>query len=103
MKEVVVFVKNLTSGGAEKQSVLLAKILANDCKVHYVIFNGKKIHNKYLDLLKEDPRVKIKIFDGNYVLLFLCHGAILKRKSHRCDIFIFNHGKSFSCYNWKNS
>ena len=41
MKEVVVFVKNLTSGGAEKQSVLLAKILANGCKVHYVIFNGK--------------------------------------------------------------
>lgn len=88
MKEVVVFVKNLTSGGAEKQSVLLAKILANDCKVHYVIFNGKKIHDKYLDLLKEDPRVKIKVFDGNYVLRFFAMVQYLK-ENHIDVIFSY--------------
>ena len=80
MKEVVVFVKNLTSGGAEKQSVLLAKILANDCKVHYVIFNGKKIHDKYLDLLKEDSRVKIKVFEGNFLHRFFAMVQYLKDK-----------------------
>ena len=40
------FVKNLTSGGAEKQAVLLAKALAGEYNMHYVIFNGSKVHQK---------------------------------------------------------
>ena len=47
-KNIAVFVKNLTSGGAEKQAVLLAKALAGDYEIHYVIFNGRKVHEKYL-------------------------------------------------------
>lgn len=39
-KVIVIVVKNLTSGGAEKQSVLLAKALAGNYKVHYVILNA---------------------------------------------------------------
>lgn len=78
MKEVVVFVKNLTSGGAEKQSVLLAKVLAGYCKVHYVVFNGRKIHGKYLDMLKEESRIKIKVLDGNFVQRFMAMKSYLK-------------------------
>lgn len=66
MKSIAIFVKNLTSGGAEKQSVLLAKALSCDYDVHYIIFNGEKIHQKYLDLLKQDTRIHVKYFVGNH-------------------------------------
>ena len=51
-KNIAVFVKNLTSGGAEKQAVLLAKVLQYDYDMHFVIFNGDKMHRKYLDMLE---------------------------------------------------
>lgn len=44
MENIAIFVKNLTSGGAEKQSVLLAKALSGYYQIHYIIFNGNKIH-----------------------------------------------------------
>lgn len=65
-KNIAVFVKNLTSGGAEKQAVLLAKSLAGDYEMHYVIFNGNKVHKKYLDLLCEDKRIHITSFHGSH-------------------------------------
>ena len=37
MKSIGIFVKNLTSGGAEKQAVLLAKTLSGDFDVHFII------------------------------------------------------------------
>ena len=46
-KCIAVFVKNLTSGGAEKQAVLLAKALSGDYVVHFIILNGDKLHKKY--------------------------------------------------------
>lgn len=67
MKDIAIFVKNLTSGGAEKQSVLLAKALSGYYQIHYIIFNGNKIHPKYMDLLKEDPRIQIQSFIGGHL------------------------------------
>lgn len=67
MKDIAIFVKNLTSGGAEKQSVLLAKALSGYYQIHYIIFNGDKIHQKYMDLLKEDPRIQIQSFIGGHL------------------------------------
>lgn len=67
MKDIAIFVKNLTSGGAEKQSVLLAKALSGYYQIHYIIFNGSKIHQKYMDLLKEDPRIQIQSFIGGHL------------------------------------
>lgn len=69
-KNIAVFVKNLTSGGAEKQSVLLAKALSGDYNVHYVVFNNRKIHTKYLDLLNEDKRIHVSSFKGNLINRF---------------------------------
>ena len=63
-KNIAVFVKNLTSGGAEKQAVLLAKALQYDYDMHFVIFNGDKMHRKYLDMLENAERIKIKTFHG---------------------------------------
>ena len=69
-KSIAVFVKNLTSGGAEKQAVLLAKALAGDYEMHYVIFNGCKVHEKYLDILHEDKRVHVVSFMGGHYSRF---------------------------------
>jgi glycosyltransferase involved in cell wall biosynthesis len=66
MRRVAVFVKNLSIGGAEKQSVLLAKALTTDCEVHYIIFNGSKTHDKYITLLNENQNVKVVAFKGGH-------------------------------------
>lgn len=65
MQNIAIFVKNLTSGGAEKQSILLAKALCYHYQIHYIIFNGNKVHQKYMDLLKEEPRIQIQSFIGS--------------------------------------
>lgn len=67
-KRIAVFVKNLTSGGAEKQAVLLAKSLANEMNVFFVVFNGKKVHTKYLQMM-----------EGTNVSVIQFHGGHLKR------------------------
>lgn len=69
-KCIAIFVKNLTSGGAEKQAVLLAKALAGDYEVHFIILNGDKLHHKYLDLLREDKRVNVAMFHGGHLSRF---------------------------------
>lgn len=63
-QSIAVFVKNLTSGGAEKQSVLLAKALTERYNVHYIILNGKHIHQKYLDMLNVDGYIQVVTFQG---------------------------------------
>lgn len=70
MKNIVVFVKNLESGGAEKQSVLLAKSLSANYNIHYLIFNDKYIEQKYIYLLKEDEKIIINFFSGNIIIRF---------------------------------
>lgn len=70
MKIIGIFVKNLTSGGAEKQAVLLARVLASDVKVHFIVFNGVKVHEKYLIRLKEDNRISVCLLKGGRVSKF---------------------------------
>lgn len=69
-RKIAILVKNLSSGGAEKQSVLLAKNLATDFQVHYIIFDARIIHQKYIDMLNEDKNISIAIFHGNTVRRF---------------------------------
>ena len=68
---IAIFVKNLTSGGAEKQSVLLAKELSKFYNVHYLIFNREKIHEKYINSLKETNSIIIKSFEGFWIKRFV--------------------------------
>lgn len=77
-RKIAVFVKNLTSGGAEKQAVLLAKALAGDYEMHYIIFNGEKVHQKYLDMLHADERVHVVSFRGGHVSRFRQFVSYLK-------------------------
>lgn len=70
MNKIAVFVKNLSSGGAEKQSVLLAKNLATDFQVHYIIFDASIVHQKYIDMLNENEKISIVMFHGNIIRRF---------------------------------
>ena len=68
MKKIAIVLKNLTRGGAEKQSILLARVLANDYDIHYMILNGHKVNENYLALLRSDNRIAVHSFTGNLIL-----------------------------------
>ena len=87
-KNIAVFVKNLTSGGAEKQAVLLAKALQDDYDMHFVIFNGDKMHQKYLDMLENAERIKIKAFRGGHIRRFVEFIKYLK-ENHISTVFSY--------------
>ena len=67
MKRIAIVIKNLTRGGAEKQSILLARALANEYEVHYVILNGHKVNDNYMALLHSDYRIVVHSFTGNLI------------------------------------
>ena len=69
MKSVLIIVKNLTSGGAEKQSVLLAQAMSDACRVHYIIFNGSKIHEKYISMMS-NHNINIVSLKGSFISRF---------------------------------
>ncbi|MCD2425442.1 glycosyltransferase family 4 protein [Niabella pedocola] len=93
-KVIVVLVKNLTSGGAEKQSVLLAKALAGNYKVHYVILNAAFQEPKYLRLLQETPSIAVKAFKGNLASRFKQFCQYL-RQQETAVIFSYLTGANF--------
>lgn len=88
MKSIVIVVKNLTSGGAEKQSVLLAKALAGDYIVYYVILNDKYQEPKYLKLLSESPEIRVVAFSGSLYSRFAKFCKYLK--IHKIE-FVFSY------------
>lgn len=96
-KSIAVFVKNLTSGGAEKQSVLLAKSMTYDYRVHYIIFNGKHIHQKYLDMLKEDKSIQIVAFHGGIFSRFLQLVRYIKRQQLDVILSYLTAANFFAC------
>lgn len=67
MKKIAVVLKNLTRGGAEKQSILLARALANEYEIHYVILNGHKVNDNYMSLLRSDNKIIVHSFTGNLI------------------------------------
>lgn len=67
MKTIAIVLKNLTRGGAEKQSILLARALANEYEIHYVVLNGHKVNESYMELLRSDNRIVVHSFTGNLI------------------------------------
>lgn len=63
MPKIGICVKNLTSGGAEKQAVMLANTLASEHSVAFIIINGEKVHEKYFKMLSS--AVKVVRFEGS--------------------------------------
>lgn len=98
MKSVAVFVKNLTSGGAEKQAVLLAKSLSKSYKTYFVIFNEEKIHKKYLDLLLSDERISVISFQGSHLKRFCAFVNFLKEKTVDIIFSYLTAANFYSCF-----
>ncbi len=96
-RKIAIFVKNLPTGGAEKQAVLLAKMLADAYEVHFIIFNGLKIHGKYLDMLREDTRIKVKWFIGNHIRRFLSFRHYLKAERIRLVFSYLTAANLYAC------
>lgn len=67
---IAIFVKNLTSGGAEKQAVLLAKALSQDYNVHFIVFNASKVHQKYVNLICKTPEIHSMLIRGGHIHRF---------------------------------
>lgn len=88
MKNIAIFVKNLTSGGAEKQSVLLARSLSQNFQIHYIIFNGAKVHEKYLRMLQEDTNLKVVAFTGGHIKRYISLFKYIQ-KNHIKAIFSY--------------
>lgn len=76
---IAILVKNLTSGGAEKQAVLLAKALSASFEVHFIVFNATKTHPKYLDLINEMPAIHLALFNGGHISRFRQFCTSIKR------------------------
>ena len=96
-KSIAVFVKNLTSGGAEKQAVLLAKALVDDYDVHFIILNGDKLHQKYLDLLREEERVKVVMFKGGHLKRFYSFVKYLKMNHVEAIFSYLTAANAYAC------
>ena len=80
-KNIAIIVKNLSIGGAEKQSILLAKALSEKYNISYIIFNGNKFDEKYLNWLKESESLQVKQFCGNFIVRFVLLCGFLKKSS----------------------
>lgn len=99
---IVVFVKNLTSGGAEKQSVLLAKVLVDDYMVHYIIFNADKVHEKYMEMLHETPNIRIVSFRGSHFKRYKDFVGYLKTNDIKCIFSYLTAANIYACLAAKN-
>lgn len=97
MKHISIFVKNLTSGGAEKQSVLLAKALVGHYDVHYIIFNGNKVHRKYMDMLEENSRIRIQSFTGNHIRRYNAFVKYLKDNRIKAVFSYLTAANAYAC------
>ncbi|TJZ59886.1 glycosyltransferase family 4 protein [Sphingobacterium olei] len=82
--QILILVKNLTSGGAEKQSVLLAKALDSLYDIHYVILNADYQEPKYLKLLGENPSIIVVAFRGSLFSRF--YQLVQYLKKNRIEI-----------------
>lgn len=98
MRSIAIFVKNLSSGGAEKQSVLLAKSLAGHFKVYYIIFNGSKVHEKYIRMLQEDYRICIATFRGSHYKRFKQFVNYLKDKKISIIFSYLTAANTYACF-----
>lgn len=96
MKRIIaIFVKNLTSGGAEKQAVLLAKVLSSNYDVHFVVFNAAKTHQKYLDMIHETPEIHLVLFNGSHFSRFRQFCTYIKKN---CIELVFSYLTAANLY-----
>lgn len=58
---------SLKSGGAQKQSALLAKVLSFRYKVVYVVIDGTKVKESFLDILTSGKDIEVVYLNGSKI------------------------------------
>lgn len=76
MEQLIIFVKNLAKGGAEKQAVLLARSLCKDFEIHVIVFEGDVIHESYKAMLASPD-----------IVLHQLHGGFLNKFNQTKQLF----------------
>lgn len=94
-QNVAIIIPTLYSGGAEKQSVYLSKVLCSDYNVFLVILKGLKVEQKFLDIIKDDPVNIIKL-NGGYVKNFIDVYQLFRKKKIK---YIFSYLASANLMN----
>ena len=67
MKNICIFISTLLSGGAEKQAVLLAKVLSRENKVWVVVYYPNLAEQKFLDVIGSE-KINIIYLNGNQLI-----------------------------------
>lgn len=66
-RSIGIFIGQLLIGGAEKQSILLAKGLMDFFEVHFIVFKGHRVEPSNLSILYS-LKVTVHILEGNFFL-----------------------------------
>ena len=83
---IIVFIPTLTSGGAEKQAVILANVLQKKYKTHLIVWNGAKIELKFKHYIDEN-KIQYDFLHGSTFVRFLKLVSLFR--IHKASI-IFN-------------
>lgn len=83
---IVVFIPTLTSGGAEKQAVILANVLGKEYSSYLVVWKGTLVEPKFQSYIEEND-IQRFFLKGNLLFRFVKLVKILKRNKIN---FIFN-------------
>jgi len=86
-EKICIFIRALKAGGAEKQSLLLAKVLKEEFDVFLLVQNGNDPDNRYLRFAREN-RIKLIMPEGTQIAR-LAHLYTFFRKNEIHLIFSF--------------
>jgi len=79
MKNICIFTNTLCSGGAEKQAVLLAKVLSSRYSVWLVVYYSEQAEQKFLNIIREN-NIQVVYFSGPHFKKMYSLYHFLKRK-----------------------
>jgi len=92
-KKIVVFIRTLKSGGAERQSILLAKALKEKYETYLVVLFGSEADNKNINYIN-NQRIDVIFLKGNFIKRIYKFIKFLNKKKIGI-IFAFLAGNNF--------
>jgi len=78
-KNICVFTRTLMKGGAEKQSMLLAKAIKDDFVTYLIVLHGNQIDENFFKFIKKE-NINFICLSGNIVQKFIKLVIFLKQK-----------------------
>ncbi len=78
-KQICILIKALTFGGAEKQSLMLAKSLKGKYDTYLIVQEPEKAEETYLDFINKE-KIKVLYLSGHFAGKLICLYKILREK-----------------------